>query len=232
MKSILSIITRRDIACSNCTSSGTLDPIGGIRGCPSCYGHTSPITIKRNVRTDAKNNELLPFNDFGLVLLYLGGSSPFSKKFLYQNNAASTPCDLLANLLFSTCESIHARSSFVTVTLIFGFVSSRIYTKVPPLSINIGGADYTKVLLMCSIGEPDNDKTQAISASSRTDTHGRTDDGHRDETGTRGIHHGVPPGWCPVRCQERIGSELHQRSQQSDGEHHPWLEIPLKAEAY
>ena len=90
------------------------DPIGrrGVVALPSAVLVFSAIINNRiPLRDVRKQNELPPFNDFGLVHLYLGGNSPFSRKFLYQDSAASTPCDLLANLRFSTCESIHASTA-------------------------------------------------------------------------------------------------------------------------
>lgn len=109
-------------------------------------------------------NELSPIDVFGLVLLQRGGSSPFSKKFLYQCNAASTPCERLAKRLLSTCSSIQDNSSGVTVTLIFGLLSERIYSKILPISINVRGDNYTIILLLGSNGEP-HDRNQPISAS-------------------------------------------------------------------
>lgn len=106
------------------------------------------------------NNELSPFKILGLVHLQRGGSSPFSRKFRYQNRAASTPCDLLANLRSSTCESIQAKSSGVTVTLILGLLSEAISSKILPMRINMGGEHYTSILLLSSMeGVPNEIRT-------------------------------------------------------------------------
>ena len=129
------------------------------------FAVTSVITINGAGITSMRiHNELPSINDFGLVHLHLGGNSPFSKKFRYQCSAASTPCDLLANLLDSTCSSIQFKRSCETVTLILGFVSEDMYTSIPLKSINIGREYYTFILLLGSIGVP-NDSKQSISGS-------------------------------------------------------------------
>lgn len=185
----------RHMNCGDRTGRRVEDPIGAkfVVEAPFAVPHVSAIINNRIPLRDVREqNELPPFNDFGLVHLYLGGNSPFSRKFLYQNSAASTPCDLLANLRFSTCESIHVSSSGVTVTLILGLTSSRIYTKILPLSINIGATNYTFILLLCSIGVPKHDKNNSISASyGRSDEdvlhHGTGRDGRNIREGLRGV---------------------------------------------
>lgn len=111
---------------------------------------TSARMITDTAYGDAETHGLLPFNVLGLVHLQRGGSSPFSRKFLYQNRAASTPCDRLANRLDATCESIHESNSGVTVTLILGLLSEAMYSKIPPVCINMGGEYYTLLLLLSS----------------------------------------------------------------------------------
>ena len=101
-----------------------------------------------------ENNGLPPFNYVDAEHLHLGGSSPFSTYLLYHIRAAFIPCDLLANLPFSTCSSIHLKTSGDTVTFTFGLISFRITIKTIPLRINIGRDDTSNILLSSSIGVP------------------------------------------------------------------------------
>lgn len=110
------------------------------------------------------DNGLSPLDDFGIGSPYLGGSSPSSRYFLYQKRAASKACDLLANLLFSTCESTQESNLGSIVTPTLGLFSSFISTKIPPQNINIHDRLFS-IIHESGIGEPENDKNDSISGS-------------------------------------------------------------------
>lgn len=127
------------------------------------------VNIIKNVSiADCVKKELLPIDVFGLIHLQRGGSSPDSTYFLYHVMHASTACDLLANLLDSTCLSIHSTQSGSTVTLRCGLLSALIYTKIVSEVINIHETQYTIILLSCRIGVS-NDRNQSISVSAEND---------------------------------------------------------------
>jgi hypothetical protein len=103
---------------------------------------------KTGEKTDLSVPCRMRLNRFG----HRGGDSPLSRKFLYQNNAASKPCDLLANLRSSTCLSTHSTTSAETVTLILGLFSERMYYSRVPNSINIDTTKCPIILLSSTNG--------------------------------------------------------------------------------
>ena len=110
-------------------------------------------------------NELPPL-DSRICSPYFGGSSPFSRKFLYQNNAASNACDLLAKRLISTCESTQASNLGSIVTPTLGRTSSFTSTKIPPQKINIHDLIST-IIPLCGIKGEQNHEIRTSSGRYR-----------------------------------------------------------------
>ena len=200
-----------------------------IPGSPKGERLTLP-RIKRMValRSDNKINEATEVQLFRSSTPKIPqGLSSFS--FLNLANASSTPCDQLANSCSFTPSSRNSNRSCEIVMFndfLLRFVTTIHYKELHKF---LNKTQHN----LCSAkkifaGVLQNGKTQTISASSRTDTHGRDNDGHRDETGTRSIHHGVPSGWGALRSEEGSRSGLHQRIEYGDGEHRSRMEIPLK----